>query len=115
MNRSGRQRWATRGADSMSAAAAIGPASGALGRLRLLERLHHLGGMSVSLDLRPHMRDPPLRVDEEARALDAHRRLAVVGLERPGAVARRDVMVDVRQERERQAVLGLEMLVTRGV
>src|SRR3954454_12762257 len=81
---------------------------------RLLDRLEHLRGMPVGLDLRPGTRDPAVGVDEEARALDPHRPTAVVVLLHPGSVRLRDAMVDVGQERERQAELGPELRVTVG-
>ena len=64
----------------------------ALGRTpgdRRLEGCLDLVGVAVGLDVRPRLRDPPVGVDEEARAADPHVRLAVVRLLAPGAVAPR--------------------------
>ena len=65
------------------------------------------------LTRRMTLRDVALRVDHERRAFDAHVGLAVHLALAPDAVALRHLVVRVGQQRERQAVLLLELHVRR--
>ena len=65
-------------------------------------------------DLRPDPGDPPVRVDEERRPRRAPVRLAVVLLLDPRAVGLGDLVLDVGEERERQAELLAECALARG-
>ena len=71
-------------------------------------------GVAVGLDLVPGVGDRAVGIDQERRALDAHVLPAVVLLERPGAVGRRDRVILVRQQGERQVELLAEAAVAVG-
>src|SRR5215213_4399038 len=69
--------------------------------------------MRVGLDAPHDVGDVALGIDQERRPLDAHVRLAVELALAPDAVAFGNVVVGIRQQRERQAVLLLELHVRR--
>src|SRR5215208_7723183 len=75
----------------------------------------HLVDMRVGLDAPHDVGDVALGIDQERRALDAHVRLAVELALAPDAVAFGNLVVGIRQQRERQAVLLLELHVRRFV
>src|SRR5512146_2169884 len=101
MKRAGRQAWAV----SAGLAAVMARCSRGAGGAFLGERREDGGRVTVGLHRRPGPGDPAVRVDEVRRSADAHVRLAVVRLLAPRAIARRDVLVDVGQQRERQVEL----------
>src|SRR3954468_5515316 len=106
MNRAGRHVW---GPGCSSVMPGSRSASGAF----LAQRLQHLGGVAVGLDLGPGPDDAPVRVDQERRADDAHVRPADRGLLAPGAVPLDDLPIGVGEERERQVELFAEATVAR--
>src|SRR5438270_13353647 len=71
--------------------------------------------MAVRLDLRPRPRDPAVGIDEVAGADDAPVPATVVVLLLPRTVPGRDLVIDIRQERERQLELLAEAPVARSV
>src|SRR5919198_3933718 len=71
--------------------------------------------MSGRLDAEHRARDVPITVDDERRPVDPHVVLAGELLLAPDAVLFGDRVVRVREERERQLVLRLELLMRRDV
>src|SRR3990167_4939678 len=83
-------------------------------RSKGLQRRLHLGDMASDLDLVPDLCNHAVLVDQEGGAVDAHVLAAVEALLDPGPVLRADLAVFVRDEREVEFVLGLELVVAGG-
>src|SRR5947209_1542999 len=81
------------------------PLDGSAVRLFRVERLQHLDGVAIGLHAVPRTLDLAGLVDDERRADDA---LAPSRTVAPRAVGVVDLVVDVRQERERERILLLE-------
>src|SRR5947207_12674092 len=79
------------------------------------KRLQHVGGVAGRLDPAHRSPDLPLTVDHERRAVDAQVLLAVPAALAPDAVILRDAVIRVREQRERQLELRLELLVRADV
>src|ERR1700730_15889397 len=79
------------------------------------QRREHLGVVAVDVDPLPDPAHLAGAVDEECRALDAHRRLAVQVLLAPGAVGVGDPVAGIGEEREVEAVLVAELAVAGDV
>src|SRR5579864_429928 len=86
--------------------------------IALLHRLQggeHLGVVAVDVDPFPDPAHLAGAVDQEGRALDAQRLLAVQGLLAPGAVGVGDPVAGIGEEREVEAVLVAELAVAGDV
>src|SRR5205085_3369055 len=94
--------------------AAGGPAGPWGGAGSRVDGLQQVLGRVLRADLVPGLLDLALLVDEERAADDAHVRLAVELLLAPDAVGLRDRVVGVREQREPEAVLLVELLLLRG-
>src|SRR5689334_21317816 len=84
------------------------------GGLQLVERRQHVRGVTLGLHLRPGPGDPAIGVHEERPPRRSHVRLAVVLLLHPRAVRVGDLMILVREQRERQAELLAELALATG-
>ena len=73
--------------------------------LQFLQRLDHLLVVTVDLDALPDLGHLAVGIDQERRALDSHRLLAVHVLFPPGAVFLGDFVVRIGQQREVQVYL----------
>jgi hypothetical protein len=73
------------------------------------QRLQNLRGVTLGLDLRKHLRDLALFVDDKRAALDAHVLAAVHAFFFPDPVGLGDGVVGIRHKREGQLVLGCEL------
>src|SRR6185437_4735661 len=74
------------------------------------ERSLHLRRMPLWFHLLEDLRDLPRRIDDERRAFDAHVFAPIHRLLLPHAILLRHRMISVRQQREGQLVLRLELL-----
>ncbi len=75
-----------------------------------LQGLQHLFRVSVGFDLVEYVLDLPVRADQESRSLDSERLLSVHVLLFDHVVSLADLLVDVREQRERQTILLFELL-----
>src|ERR1700687_4447019 len=75
----------------------------------------HLGVVAVDVDPLPDLAHLAGAVDEEGRALDAHRLLAVEVLLAPGAIGLGDLVVGIGEQREVEAELVAEHAVAGDV
>jgi len=111
MSASPRAGCATGAAMSAASAAAIRTPRLKENRLAATERVQDLSRVVGRLDAAEDLLDGAVRADHDGRALDAHVLLAGEALLAPEAVALRDLVVRVGEEREGQSVLLLELRV----
>src|SRR4029079_5309599 len=92
-------------ASAASAAAAIRTPRLNENRLAAVESAQHLSGVVRRLDTAEDLLDHAVGPDDDGRPLDAHVLLAGEALLHPEAVALRQLVAGIGQEREREAVL----------